>query len=268
MPVHLLPRAASAQAANSAGSRCCHIRTRAGDCWNFPVTTMWNCQPIRCSCVLAWLCASIGGLASADETIAGVPVARPEGTLRPEFHGEYVGYLTSPAGCLARTGLQIVPLGEGRFQAVEFRGGLPGNRGELKPAIPSTGEIQAGLAVLSGDDRVYSSNGWQVTVTDAAGRPLGTLGRVRRASRFLGACPPQCGIVLFNGRETSELHNTRITADGLLQVGCETTRSYRDFLLHVEFRTPLMPAARGQARGNSGVYLQGRYEVQILDSFG
>jgi hypothetical protein len=40
-----------------------------------------------------------------------------------------------------------------------------------------------------------------------------------------------------------------------------------DFQLHVEFWIPLMPNARGQARGNSGVYLQGRYEIQVLDSY-
>ena len=47
-----------------------------------------------------------------------------------------------------------------------------------------------------------------------------------------------------------------------------TRRSFGDVRIHLEFRTPLMPEARGQARGNSGVYVQGRYEVQVLDSFG
>ena len=40
------------------------------------------------------------------------------------------------------------------------------------------------------------------------------------------------------------------------------------FKLHVEFRVPYEPDGAGQGKGNSGVYLQGRYEVQVLDSYG
>ena len=47
-----------------------------------------------------------------------------------------------------------------------------------------------------------------------------------------------------------------------------TKKKFNDFKLHIEFRSPFMPTARGQGRGNSGVYLQGRYEVQVLDSYG
>lgn len=47
-----------------------------------------------------------------------------------------------------------------------------------------------------------------------------------------------------------------------------TTQHFRDFQLHIEFRCPPMPDAAGQGRSNSGVYLHGRYEVQVLDTFG
>ena len=43
---------------------------------------------------------------------------------------------------------------------------------------------------------------------------------------------------------------------------------FGDHKMHLEFCTPFMPKEKGQARGNSGVYVQSRYEVQVLDSFG
>jgi HEAT repeat protein len=45
-------------------------------------------------------------------------------------------------------------------------------------------------------------------------------------------------------------------------------QKFTDFKLHIEFRSPFMAAVTGQKRGNSGIYLQGRYEVQVLDSYG
>ncbi len=50
--------------------------------------------------------------------------------------------------------------------------------------------------------------------------------------------------------------------------GAELTKLAQDFQLHLEFKLPYMPYARGQGRANSGVYLHKRYEVQVLDSFG
>jgi 3-keto-disaccharide hydrolase len=63
-----------------------------------------------------------------------------------------------------------------------------------------------------------------------------------------------------------------IVKDGVMQVNDGSIRTKRndftDFKLHVEFKSPFMAKSRGQSRGNSGVYLQNRYEVQVLDSYG
>ena len=61
--------------------------------------------------------------------------------------------------------------------------------------------------------------------------------------------------------------------DGAMQVApgtgsIMTRQKFNNFQMHLEFRSPFMPGSKGQARGNSGVYLQGRYEVQVLDSYG
>ncbi len=60
-------------------------------------------------------------------------------------------------------------------------------------------------------------------------------------------------------------------ADGILTVGhgdVMSDKTFGNFELHVEFNVPYMPDAHGQARGNSGVYLTGNYELQVLDSYG
>ena len=107
-----------------------------------------------------------------------------------------------------------------------------------------------------------------MTVTSADGVKIGTLKRVERKSPTLGAKPPAGAIVLFDGASVDKWNGGRLIDGGLLAAGCTSKDSFRDFQLHIEFQTPFMPAARGQGRGNSGVYLQNRYELQVLDSFG
>jgi hypothetical protein len=92
--------------------------------------------------------------------------------------------------------------------------------------------------------------------------------------------PPANAIVLFDGKSLANWISTdgkspapwKLVEGDAAQVqggGILTKDKFvGHFMLHVEFRVPYMPQAKGQGRGNSGVYLQGRYEVQVLDSYG
>jgi hypothetical protein len=104
---------------------------------------------------------------------------------------------------------------------------------------------------------------------DPAGRQLGRLVKMERRSSTMGLAPPYGARVLFDGGSTDQFQpGAKVTPDGLLMAGVMTKEPVQGFHMHLEFRTPYMPTATGQARGNSGVYIQRRYEVQILDSFG
>ena len=91
---------------------------------------------------------------------------------------------------------------------------------------------------------------------------------------------PDNAVVLFDGRDFAHWQREGggeidwQLADGTMQIvpgsgNLITKKPVKDFVLHVEFKVPqLPPDVRGQGRGNSGVYIQQRYEVQILDSYG
>jgi hypothetical protein len=90
---------------------------------------------------------------------------------------------------------------------------------------------------------------------------------------------PPGAVVLFNGKDLDNWTTRKgepagwQVADGAMTVvpragDIMTRERFDDFLLHLEFRCPDMPEAKGQAKGNSGVFLQGRYEIQVLDSYG
>ncbi|MCK9531146.1 MAG: DUF1080 domain-containing protein [Gammaproteobacteria bacterium] len=91
--------------------------------------------------------------------------------------------------------------------------------------------------------------------------------------------PPPNARVLFAGKAAADWESRNggppqwKVEGGFLEVlpgtgDIMTRATFRDAFLHLEFRCPDMPRAKGQDKANSGVYLQGRYELQILDSWG
>ena len=93
----------------------------------------------------------------------------------------------------------------------------------------------------------------------------------------LGAKPPEGAVVVFGGMDLKGWVKTdgKTPADWPVEGGVftvakgniMTSQRFGNFQLHLEFNVPYMPTKRGQGRGNSGVYLTGNHELQILDSY-
>ena len=83
--------------------------------------------------------------------------------------------------------------------------------------------------------------------------------------------PPSDAIVLFNGTDLSEWEGGQWKVeDGVVYSGggdIRTKQSFGDVQFHIEWSAPSEIKGNGQGRGNSGVYLMEKYEVQVLDSY-
>ncbi|MDB5323831.1 MAG: hypothetical protein JWN40_5462 [Phycisphaerales bacterium] len=172
----------------------------------------------------------------------------------------------------AKFGVQVIALSDDKFRAVVYPGGLPGAgwSGDKQTKVEIDGR-------RAGDKIAFEGKGWKAEITDGGSIKLTgsdgesvTLNKVMRQSPTMGAKPPAGAKVLYAGPEDVKNWNNNAHADGrgLLAAGCSSKDKFKDFTLHAEFFLPYRPAARGQERGNSGVYLQDRYECQVLDSFG
>ncbi len=184
----------------------------------------------------------------------------------PDFQtqGEYEGKI----GNDTKVGVQVIALGEGKFDAIVYGNGLPGAGWDPKqPKIRLKGERK-------GDQVPFTGLNFNGTIAD--GVFSGTaendvkfeLRKVHRSSPTMGLKPPEGAIVLFDGTNVDALAEGKIEEEKLLGVPVRSKQKFNNYTLHLEFRTPFMPEARGQGRGNSGMYLNDQYECQILDSFG
>ena len=208
----------------------------------------------------------------AGPVVVGAEEPKPEPAdvepTDPDYllQGEYVGQVFTDEGNIP-VGVQLVALGKGNFKSVSYTGGLPAEGWEGTVRRISNGGLRDGAVE-------FSREGYSSTVRDGvisislAGAKVSELKRIDRESPTMGASPPDNAVVLFDGSTVENFEHGKMTEDGMLLPGCTSKEKFGSGKLHLEFRVPFMPEARDQARGNSGVYLQGRYEVQILDSFG
>ena len=157
--------------------------------------------------------------------------------------------------------------GRRRYELVSHLGGLPGfstlptlidgktDTSVEQPQVGATGQPNAPRAIFTADD--------------IAASVLPRYMRVERVSPTMGQQPPKNATVLFgDAGDPLDAWADAERLDGYLKSGATTKQSFGDARVHLEFRIPFQPDKLDAWRGNSGVYLQQRYEVQILESFG
>jgi len=199
--------------------------------------------------------------------------------------GDWQGTMKLAGGASAPLVAQVIDWGGGKFQAnllAEFDKRIP-------PIAVLQGNEADGKVAFAGEARGGKLKGTRWSGSIAGGKFTGSfqgassgtfeMKHVVRLSPTLGAKPPEGATVLFDGSCLDEWRTRDgrpcpwklVPEEKAMQVrggGIISKKRFGDCKLHLEFRTPFMPKARGQGRGNSGVYLQGRYEVQVLDSYG
>ena len=196
------------------------------------------------------------------------------------IQGEYAGSIDAngqPMPVAAR----VIALGNGTFDVVAYPGGLPGlgwtGTDRFNGTAARTGDAADAPVKIEGTDwtgspRTGVIKDGAIVVFHDDGTEWTRLPKKLRTSATLGQKPPEGAVVIFDGpgpvNEADTLVDPHVTDDGLLMQGVTTKETFGDAVWHIEFRLPYQPFDRGQNRGNSGAYVQGCYEVQMLDSFG
>lgn len=262
---------------------------------------------VRCVLAVGLAWAGVGSSYAQDDTDPKFTITDPDTIYRDfDMQGEFKGHaLLSPFSELD-FGLQIVAVGGGQFQGQLLIGGLPADGWNNVGRIRMLGKLDTPadrVLTMVGGSYTVTVRGTETAATVRylnSEMVLGNLYRVHRISPSLGAKVPADGTLLFDGNPeppppppcvlicnpccpccccvycpppppplgTSLWDNAKLTEEGLLLSGAKTKGVFENFKLHLEFRVPFMPNARGQERGNSGIYLNGRQEIQILDSYG
>ena len=215
-----------------------------------------------------------------------------------DIQGEYVGKFSDGQ----KLGAQIIALDTAGqyYQTVLYPGGLPGDGWDESNKTLLDGNVvgdriqfasysSAGRAYMGSSPSVFSATqqnppvGQQQISGELAGSLFrGTASGNRsfeleklavRENPYMGIDPSSDATVLFDGSNTAAFNGgvldaQRKTISNNAQTISTIDSSFDDFYLHLEYKLPFRPDKRSQQRGNSGIFLLGKYEIQVLDSFG
>lgn len=213
------------------------------------------------------------GLGSAHSFVDAPAMESFFPTEADPFMGDYRGRWSEDEEVDPEIGAQVIPRGRDRY---EIRL-VPKLYMRCPPHAIIDAKLKDGVISFKRDGYFgeIRDNG-TITGGRGTGRTTFEMKKVKMLSPNLGAAPPENAQILFDGTNLDAWTKTegyKIIDGGVLLVTpdsgtMETAGKFTDVQLHVEFRLPYMPDATGQARGNSGVFCQDRYETQVLDSYG
>lgn len=192
------------------------------------------------------------------------------------LQGEYLGTIGG-----AQIGAQVVDWGGGSYELIVYEGGLPGegwdpdtekirgihaerDNGSVTFTVEDTSaEVSLDGSMTVRDESVELG----VRAPEEEYQVAGVLDRTVRQGPTLSMEAPEEATVLFDGTDLDMWRDgAEMTDDGLLMQGARTAEDYRDMFMHLEYMLPYWEPDDDQP--NSGIYIQNRYEVQILGSFG
>jgi hypothetical protein len=146
-------------------------------------------------------------------------------------------------------------------------------RAAVLPVLVVLAVAAAALAADFGfkDTPMLPGGKWHVHDSDRPQPPV-----VKPAAEDKPGQPPADAVILFDGKDLAQWKGKDGPAKWTVKDGVfitsgtgniETVQQFGDFQLHIEWATPAPPKGNSQDRGNSGVFLMNRYEIQVLDCF-
>ena len=214
------------------------------------------------------------------------------------FMGDWQGSVSLNGSDKQNVAVYMIPLGEGHYDArfvadfahrgpylFRLRGSIRDGQFQFVDDIALDAEH---VAEATERGVTFKASLWSGNLADSAvkgtiaGVQTGSfeLHKTERVSTELGRPAPAGAVILFDGTTTEQWQTRdggrpiawKLLPGGVMEVvrggDVVSKEKFADQQIHLEFRLPYMPHSFGQERGNSGVYLQGRYETQVLDSYG